>query len=122
MTKDVADELQDLREKTNPLIERAEAAIKGLRLASAASVQLTKDKKLFYGKRGGEWRLFVTRDDAQFHLLVNESFETRLAALRALPSLVEALRDAASVSLEEMVAVISRARLFLDELEGRSRA
>lgn len=128
----LSDVLQLATEQLNPLIERAEKALTGLRLNVAACVTLTYDTEENWGqylgfrKDGREWGLFVDsghdgQDPAEWdHIrLQTASRETRLVALSKLPELKNALVVEANRQCSNAMRVVLDTDTFLATLEAR---
>lgn len=112
----VADDLQALTERINPLIDRAEKAILALGLEFEAEIDLGPGKKLAWTRIRGEWRLCVL---PTLRPLRSESRQTRLEALTLLPRLMEEIRAVAK-SAPEAILIVELAKQFLDDLESRT--
>lgn len=116
----------------NPLIERAEKALAGLRLGVSASVSLYDSDDgwmilLSFDKVGNEWVL----NQEEGHINDPESWKstrltttsraTRLRALQLLPELERALVEKAEADLQEALRTVSETQAYLDALEARAK-
>lgn len=113
----VARDLQEVTEKINPIIGRAEKALVRAGLTCEAQIGLAKNEALAFRRKDDEWRLFFI--GGQVELLVNTSRENRLAALRSLPRLEVAIRDSMSMTESKVTSIIEGANSFLSDLESR---
>ncbi len=82
----------------NPLIERAERALAGLRFGVSSGVAMHEGCSLVFIKLDREWRLMRESDNGTLTLLCAASRSCRLEALELLPKLVEALTNEACLS------------------------
>lgn len=115
---EVARQLQEVTEKINPVIERAEQALVKAGLTAPARVSLSKGKELGFDMKNSLWRLQVWT--GCWNLLINSSRETRLEALRALPRLEKAIRDAIAMTPERAGLIIEVASSFVEDLESQA--
>lgn len=112
---EVARQLQEITERINPVIERAEQALVRAGLTFPARVPLSKGKELGFDMVNSLWRLQVWT--GCWNLLRNSSRETRLEALRALPRLEKAIREAMAMTPDRAASIIKGASSFVEELE-----
>ncbi len=121
----LAEELQAITEKINPTIERAERALARLypqppKRMEAARTSLDGRSYLVFFLLSETWRLVVLRD-GRSRPLVEESRETRLRALMALPDLVGELETERKIASGEYDSLIEDAHEFVQDLESRGR-
>lgn len=114
---------QKLREQTdelNAVIADAERAIEARKCGVRASVVLSTDEALAFGKFDRQWRLIYVQSGTEVPL-VNASRAVRLRAIEFLPNLIEALRDALDTEITRVENAIATVQQFVIALEGRDR-
>ncbi len=119
--------LGDAADGLNKAIETAEMALASLNLGVTADVPLESygtlvvppDLELVYKKRGNEWKLLVrNRADDEENFLSSMSRDIRLAAVRVLPALREALKEEAEEQLAEVIEATELCKAFIRETRG----
>jgi len=130
-TSELADAYQHTTELINPLIERAEKALRALRLNVSASVDLETHEdwssQLTFRKEDKEWRLLVDvgpDDDVEgvnwkSQPLITTSRELRLRALALLPALEKALVERVEKQMAEARETVATAAAYVVDLEAR---
>lgn len=75
------------------------------------------EPRLAFRKEGTHWRLLVERDGSEHpSLLINASRAARIAAVARIPALVEALVDAVTAQLTEVISAADAAETLLAAL------
>jgi hypothetical protein len=99
-------------------LEAVELALCALNLGVVASVEIPNlpSTIVFFGRRGEEWGLFAQGTNFGRVPLAQASREVRLAAVAALPDLVEALIRKTSETAGEVRESIARMDKLLIEL------
>lgn len=98
-------------------LQEVEDALDEAQFRVPAEVPLGPDHRLRWGKRGGEWALFVVTKDDQAHDLVRAARSLRVAAVASFDALYSALKSAdadelrnVSRATEEALSFVARVR------------
>jgi hypothetical protein len=107
--------LDEATERLNSLVFAAEEFLekKGYGVSAAVPLGDPSDYRLRWGKRNRQWLLLLERDGGETVELPNTSRRIRVEALRAFPRLVEALIEAASASVSDIVSVCDTVEAFI---------
>jgi hypothetical protein len=127
----IAVDYQEITDRINPLIARAEKALAGMRLSVSGAIELEPPEngwltQLAFRKADKEWGLFVEigaegQQDKDWDVtrLHNASRATRLRALKILPDLAQELFQRAQDQMRGAAETVDEAETFIAALEAR---
>ena len=124
MTSSHSKALGQSADDLNDALRHAEEAIRDLKLGANAVVPLSGDTYFCFGKTEGRWGFYLMKGEVTLKSeitasrgdLFSASIETRLLAAKAVPRLVQALREANDKSLREIRATITELEKYTDSL------
>lgn len=105
-------DLNNETERLNDALDDAEAALIAARPGVTADVPLANGMRLFFGKEGNGWGLYVIDVGGGVCPLLKAGRRSRIAAAEALNPLLVALGEAREIERDAVRAAIHAAQTF----------